>query len=161
MSRMLKCACPIVLYLILGPGVALSGPIYLTCTGKRTEYAGSLPGASRSDAKITRDVDVTTTVKLDVDAQTFGWSEVPAALSWPHCNFLANGQMDPTESRCTYVFYNEVIFVFGIELLHDADVGAIGGTIDRATGTLSAGQNTSKTSYTRWQMVCSPASQKF
>ena len=161
MRRMLKCACLIVLYLILGPGVTIGEAISLTCTGKRTEYAGSLPGTSRSDATITRDEDVTDLVKLDLDAQTFGWSEIPDAASWPRCKFLGNGQMEPSESHCTYLFYNEVVFAFGIEPLHAADVGAIGGTIDRATGTLAAGQNTSKTSYARWQMVCLPESQKF
>lgn len=156
MSRILKCACLIVLYLILGLGVTLGGAISLTCTGKRTEYAGSLPGTSRLDAKIKRDEDVTASVKLDLDAQTFGWSEMPVVASWPHCKFLANGQMEPSESHCTYVLYNELIFAFGIEPFHDADVGGVGGAIDRTTWALSAGQNTSKTTYSRWQMVCSP-----
>lgn len=82
----------VMMNLILGLGLAEAEPIYLTCTGKRTEFSGPWPGANRPgepDAKITSDENVTASVKIDQDAQTFGWSEAPLNAGWPHCKILA------------------------------------------------------------------------
>jgi hypothetical protein len=142
----------------LGSDFTEAAPIFLTCSGKRTEITGSKWGPPGSpEEKVTGTDDVTVGVKIDPDMQTFAWSENPLAASWPHCKLSKQGEVEQPSGNCTYIFLNDILIIFTIV----QPPVPTGGTIDRVTGEMYADQNLFGDRHKRWNMTCSPTKQKF
>jgi hypothetical protein len=156
MSKILGCI--ILLYLILGVGLAEASPIFLTCVGKRSAF-------SKLSQPPDEEKDVTASVTIDPDAQTFAWSEMWPSAMWPHC------KTSMEEKYCTMAISTELLFNFAI--FDRVANQHVQGTIDRVTGELKAGQFRCDKSqgcpaaehpydgHTGWHMTCLPAIQRF
>jgi hypothetical protein len=146
------------LFFELGADFTEAAPIFLSCSGKRTEITGSYWGPPGNPGeKVTGTDDVTAWVKIDPDMQTFAWSENPFSASWPHCKLSKEGQVEQSSGYCTYILSNDVIIIFTIA----QPPVPTGGSIDRVTGEMSAEQRLGDDRHKRWNMTCSPTKQKF